>query len=342
MDAQKTKEYLKQVFDIEMALHTHKKLMEDFQTKRQKERPNTPEFSFYKKPEPPKRLHNETERKLCDFGLLNNEAIQIVVCFGIGGLFGLFFLIGFFTLMSEMGQGGSWVDGGQAKAFLLFLGLGLATAIPIFIGLKIWKRETDYIIQRDKNAYEKYTKDLAQYNQQYETSKKIYDDRLARTQSQIVTYDKVTNVETANLNGSLYKLEKSLKQLYDVNIIYLRRALRILPSVIASTYSSAVFSGPLTFLAREAMPNIAATNITTATTAAMTVIMFLGFLRLSFFFSFFSFLAFSGLSVCSAAGSVPSAVSAVSKAASSAASALTSSTISSALSSSVFFSSSLQ
>ena len=220
MDAQKTKEYLKQVFDIEMALHTHKKLMEDFQTKRQKERPNTPEFSFYKKPEPPKRLHNETERKLCDFGLLNNEAIQIVVCFGIGGLFGLFFLIGFFTLMSEMGQGGSWVDGGQAKAFLLFLGLGLATAIPIFIGLKIWKRETDYIIQRDKNAYEKYTKDLAQYNQQYETSKKIYDDRLARTQSQIVTYDKVTNVETANLNGSLYKLEKSLKQLYDVNIIY--------------------------------------------------------------------------------------------------------------------------
>ena len=220
MDAQKTKEYLKQVFDIEMTLHTHKKLMEDYKNKRQKERPRTPEFTFYQKPEAPKQLHNDAERKLCDFGLLNNEAIQIVVFFGIGGVFGLFFLIFFFKLMSSLSQGGRWADGGQASAFFLFLGLALATAIPILIGLRIWQKATADIKHRDKIAYEKYTKELEQYNQQYETSKKIYDTRLAQTESRLITYDKTTNVETANLNGSLYKLEKSLKQLYDVNIIY--------------------------------------------------------------------------------------------------------------------------
>lgn len=216
MDAQKTKEYLKQVFDIEMTLHTHKKLMEDYKTKRQKERPNAPEFSFYQKPEPPQRLHNDSERKLCDFGLLNNEAILIVVCFIIGGLFGIFFIRTLFMLQ----YASRWDSGETATFWGLFFGLGIATAIPILIALRVWQKATADIKYRDKIALEKYTNDLAQYNQQYETSKKIYEDRLAQTQSQLVTYDKVTNIETANLNGSLYKLEKSLKQLYDVNIIY--------------------------------------------------------------------------------------------------------------------------
>lgn len=222
MDTQKTKEYLKQIFDIEMALYTHKKVISDYKKKRQQQAPPTPELELPEKPKAPL-LNGTVNNGLVPLSSINEATKGGIVCLILLGIAGVFFGgIGFLATMDQLLLGGQVFNNDDAIGLMVaMLLLGVpAGIIGIYFSRKLWKKETQVVIAANENLKKQYENQLGHYQSAEAKARKAYENELREYNAMLPIYEAETQSQVAQLNELLEKLTTTREKLYSVDVVY--------------------------------------------------------------------------------------------------------------------------
>ena len=224
MDTQKLKEYLKQIFDIEMALYTHKKVITEYRQKRQQQVPTKPELSLPEKPKAPM-LNSITNDKLIPLSSINEATkggIVFLIMFGIAGV--IFGGMGFLATMDQLLLGGQVFNNDDAIGLMVaMLLLGVPAAIiGIYYSRKLWKKETQIVLSANENLKKQYENQLGHYQIAESKAKQTYEKKLSEYNALIPIYEAETKEQLTQLNDLLGKLNATRDKLYSSDIIYLK------------------------------------------------------------------------------------------------------------------------
>ena len=225
METQKVKEYLKQVFDIEMAIYTHQAVISNYIKKRRQQAPQKPELVLPEKPKAP--ILNDTVNKgLVTLSSINEGIKGIIICLMVigvcwcaGGVFsgGLAFV---FTIAQFLSNGEAFETGG-----IVLLALMSAFTAPTGIGCIcfsriLWRKQTQIIVARNENLQRQYENQLADYQNTEFKARKAYEDGMREYNTLLPVYESETQSQLTQLNNLLEKLTSAREELYSIDVVY--------------------------------------------------------------------------------------------------------------------------
>ncbi len=222
MDTPKLKEYLKHIFDIEMALYTHKKVISDYKQKRQQEAPSRPELVLPEKPKNPV-LNNTSNDGLVPLSSINEATkggIVFLIMLGVAGA--IFGGIGFLATMDQLIFGGYVFNNDDAIGLmvaLLLLGVP-AGIIGIYYSRKLWEKETQIVHSANENIKKQYENQLSHYQSAEKKAKKTYEKELGEYNTLLPIYEAETKDQLTQLDDLLKKLTATREKLYSADIVY--------------------------------------------------------------------------------------------------------------------------
>ena len=240
MDAPKIKEYLKQVFDIEMALYTHKKVISDYKKKRMDQCPQEPELVMPTKPAPPT-LSGCDPNALIPFSKISDSNGGFIVFLLIAGIAGLLIgTIGFFATLDQLLLGGQVFNNDEALGMMILM---LVIGIPIgvlciYYAIKIWKKETQIIIESDGIKKNEYSNQIEHYQNAEAKAKNAYEIELSEYNALLPIYETETQKQLTQLNELLEKLISTRDNLYSADIVYSKYRNLIAISTIYEYFAS--------------------------------------------------------------------------------------------------------
>lgn len=222
MDTQKLKEYFKQVFELEMAIYTHEKVISDYKQKRKQQLPIRPELELPQKPQTPI-INDIKDNGLVPFSSIDEATkggIVFLIMLGICGF--LFGGMGFFATMDQLLFGGYVFNNDEAigsMVTMLILGVP-AGIVGIYYSRKLWKKETQIALSKNDNLKKQYENQLSHYQKAETIAKQTYENKLNEYNVSLPIYENQTQQQLTQLNELLEKLTASREKLYSVNIVY--------------------------------------------------------------------------------------------------------------------------
>lgn len=240
MDIQKTKEYLKQVFDVEMALYTHQKVISNYKKKRIDECPQEPELVMPTKPTPPT-LSGCNPNELIPFSKISDSNGGFIVFLLIAGIAGLLIgTLGFFATFDQLLLGGQTFNNDEALGMMILM---LLIGIPVGVlcicyVIKVWKKETQIVIESDEIKKNEYNNQIEHYQSAEAKAKSDYENELSEYNTLLPIYEVETQKQLTQLNELLDKLMSVRENLYSTDIIYAKYRDLIAISTIYEYFAS--------------------------------------------------------------------------------------------------------
>lgn len=224
MENEKIKGYLKQVFDIEMAIYTHENVISDYIKKREKQAPIKPVLELPEKPKEP--VYNASVKgrfvPLSTLKDTKKSGIVFLLLLGFAGI--LFGGLGFVSTMDQLLLGGIIFNNDEAFGTMLisFL-LGVPAAIiGVYFAIKLWKKETKRVTAVNETLKNQYENQLGHYRSNVSKYKEKYEDNLAKYNAIVSTYEEETSTQLTQLNELRKTLISARDRLYSADIIYVK------------------------------------------------------------------------------------------------------------------------
>lgn len=193
------KEYTNRAKELEVAIYTHKKLMEEHNTIMQISYPKKPQKKVYEKPIAP------------SVPVLRDNPNDNDNAYAIGGTI-LIAILSIWALTSSNGV-------------CIFLGVvGIVVAILAAIGAynsmtsssKAWEREMDVYRQRTKEYHEL----LSKYEENKQIAENTYEMEMSDYNQKCEKHNDDNSKMIENYDTALLLLENALHELYDQNLIF--------------------------------------------------------------------------------------------------------------------------
>lgn len=214
MDAQKIKEYLKQVFDLEITIHTHRQAISAYTKRRQDELPDKPQLIMPSEPNMPT-LHTYVKdgNRVAMNELKGNQSSALGLLLAAAVVCSWFAVICWFGfLVGESDAQGVWALG-------LIISI-VAIAICFSIRSRRWQEYTDLARQEDELNLQTHAQQMQQFSEakkSYESEKQV---KVAQYELVLSAYNNETTLHLRKLNELLISLEACLEKLYSQNIVY--------------------------------------------------------------------------------------------------------------------------
>ena len=215
MDARKTKEYLKCVFELESALYTHQKIMDAYTDIRRKNVPIQPVKKSCSPPKQPTTIAADYVTPRTMTGKMALLSFIAVISLAYGGILLLFIIYAGVT--GELSPDSVWN----------ILSPILSTIVGIICVVLIQKEKKAQNELREKKAAEanaqrakQYTKALAKYEARAEEIEHEYSTQLDLYYRQIAEYNDETSKVCSEFNEIKQILQTNLNKLYAQNIVY--------------------------------------------------------------------------------------------------------------------------
>lgn len=203
ISVQQIKEYLKNVFDLEIALYQHQQLVEGYVGRRQNDLPIKPTKQLPLPPEKPcLRQVDPTPQEV-----VTPKFLVASVVFALTGFFGAFALLLPLAMEEESNP-------------LLGIILLLIAVYSCCIMFHCRRNAKQDIIELNQDEYNKYEKAMELHRVAVERAEQNYLSEMQAYTQMRNNYNKVTNEQLQEFDKVKFTLQASLTKLYSQNIVY--------------------------------------------------------------------------------------------------------------------------